>query len=101
MSGNLPVKRKIASRESKNRQNFRPVPSFSSFSAVARTATTGKLNAIFAKRPPGKFHHLKTATALARGVFIDVGFNGRTHALEKFSASAMALRIAMDLLTVS
>ncbi len=57
---------------------------------------------------------VKTAATLARRVFIGqngwFGFHkflanyiifGRIHILEKFSASAIALRIAMDLLTVS
>ena len=71
------------------------------FIAMPRAATSGQFNAIFAKRLPGDFQPVKAPAPRARGVFRDVGCSGRTHALEKFSASAIAFRIAMDLLIVS
>ena len=77
------------------------LPSFPAPVAMASTATTGQLNAIRAKYPSGNFHGLKTAASFASGIFIRANFCGLAHALAKFSASAIAFRIAMDLLTVS
>jgi len=71
------------------------------FIAMPRAATSGQFNAIFAKRLAGNLQPVKAPAPRTRGVFMGVGFRSRLHALEKFSASAIAFRIAMDLLIVS
>lgn len=69
--------------------------------AMSGATTTGQRDAIPAQNFPGDFLCIKAAAALARRVFIGVVSSRQVHALPKFSASAIALRIAMDLLTVS
>ena len=97
----MPVKRKIASRESGNHEIVQRFLSFPVLIAVACAAASGQGNAILAKRLPGDLQHIEAPAPFARGVFIDVVFRGRLHALAKPSAKAIAFRIAMDLLTVS
>jgi len=96
------VKEKLQAVKSKIATFSRRRTSVLTFIAMPRAATSGQFNAIFAKRLPGDSQPVKApAQPRARGVFRDVGCSGRTHALEKFSASAIAFRIAMDLLIVS
>jgi hypothetical protein len=67
---NLPVKRKIASRESEKRKNSTTAPSVLAVIAMTGAATSGQCNAIFAKDLAGNFHHIEAPASLARGVFI-------------------------------
>jgi hypothetical protein len=80
---------------------FAPGASLAVVVGMTRTATSGQFRAILAKRPPANLQRFARAAALARGGFGGLVFRRQTHALEKFSASATAFRIAMDLLTVS
>jgi len=65
---NLPVKRKIASRESGKYQFFARGSSLAVTAAMARTATSGQRNAIYAKLLAGDLQHVETAAAFARGI---------------------------------
>jgi hypothetical protein len=67
----LPLKRKIASRESENHKNFATAYLFSVFVAVSRTTTSGLRNAIRAKPLAANFQRVKTPAPLARRFFID------------------------------
>jgi len=68
---------------------------------MSRATATGQRDAIHTQNHSGKFPCVKAPATLASLVFIEVILSRRVHALPKFSASAIALRIAMDLLTVS
>jgi hypothetical protein len=70
------------------------------FGAVAGTTATRERHAIRAKKFSGDFKNFKTAAAFA-GDVLDLLLGCRIHALPKLSAIAIALRMAMDLLTVS
>jgi len=68
---------------------------------MSGATATCQCDAIPAQNFPSDFLRIKAAAALAGQVFIGVVYSRQVHALPKFSASAIALRIAMDLLTVS
>ncbi len=76
-------------------------PSIRFVVAVSGATATGQRDTIRAQNQSGNFLCVKTAATLAGLVFIGLIFNRWHYALPKFSASAIALRIAMDLLTVS
>ena len=68
---------------------------------MSRATATRQCDAICAQNCSRKFLRVKTAAAFASRVFFGLIFNRWHYALPKFSASAIAFRIAMDLLTVS
>lgn len=68
---------------------------------MAGAAATGQRDAVGTEKFSGDFQNVKAAAAFAGGFRAGIGFSLRVHALAKLSASATALRMAMDLLTVS
>jgi hypothetical protein len=69
--------------------------------AVTRATATRQRHAGGAELATGNFHRAELPALLAFGIFGGGDFRFLIHALEKLSAIAMALRIAMDLLMVS
>jgi hypothetical protein len=69
--------------------------------AVTRATATRQRHAGGAELATGNFHRAELPALLAFGIFGGGDFRFLIHALEKLSAIAMALRIAMDLLIVS
>jgi hypothetical protein len=57
----------------KNATFFAPSTSLAAIIGMTGTATSGQLNAIFAKYPAGEFHGRKTAAALAGGFLVWIG----------------------------
>ena len=82
---------------------------------MARTAATRRRHTIRAEKLSGQLQHVKAPAAFAHGIFGWLGWFGfhferaggtlvppkRIQAFPKLSASAMALRMDMDLFTVS
>jgi hypothetical protein len=69
--------------------------------AVTRATATRQRHAAGAKLTTGNFHRAELPARIALIGFDSGDFRFLIHALEKLSAIAMALRIAMDLLIVS
>ena len=69
--------------------------------AVTRATAARQRHAIGADKFPGECQHVKTAAPFARGGFLRDVLRFLTHAFPKFSAIATALRMALDLFTVS
>ena len=74
------MKRKIASRENKIFENFRPgCGLFPAVAAMTRATATRQRNTIFAKRQSCELHRVKTAATRASLIFIGqngwLGFN--------------------------